>query len=299
MRSLPFSRRLQLVKLLRTRGLRDVERMREDELREALDRLAALSPPLEPPAMSDSPSSSQLMRATSSRAAAPPPELDESFDDPHALPRFREPKLHLPDEARTFLRAIAVKPGLVFFSWDIAKEQREALTGTVELWIYAADFLGVAPDLATVLALDPVERLPVELSATGWYTPAAHDRAAVAAALVAVGGVHPLRLVESNLAQTPPSRPAPPGPLWTATLPPSVSRRLLGKGVLVRALEGGPLPQGAELVREGETRGAGELASGDVPASASKMRARALQKWLQAAASAGQQTSMGGSGGVK
>ena len=47
MRSLPFPRRLQLVKLLRAHGLRDVERMREDELKDALSRLSLLLPDLQ------------------------------------------------------------------------------------------------------------------------------------------------------------------------------------------------------------------------------------------------------------
>ena len=61
MRSLPFPRRLQLVKLLRAHGLRDVERLREDELKEALARLSILMPDItsEAPFVQPAPSSAQ------------------------------------------------------------------------------------------------------------------------------------------------------------------------------------------------------------------------------------------------
>lgn len=274
MRGLPLGKRLQLVKLLRARGLRDLERLREDELRDALAELARLSPSGTPEStfMTEHPSSSELLRAHAAFPATPQPDFDADFDDPHALPRFREPKLHLPDEQRTFLRAIAVKPGLLFFTWDVARATRESLKAGVELWIFAYDFLGAPPARADVLRLDPVERLPIELSAGGWYLPTTRERSAIGAALVETTSP-PRRIVESNLALCPPSRPAPPGPLWMATLPPSVDRRRLGQGVLLQALEGGPLPEGALLRREGEAE-PGEWAEGDLPASAARMRAQ-------------------------
>ena len=47
MRSLPIARRLQLVKLLRAHGVKDVERLREDELKDALARLSIQLPDLD------------------------------------------------------------------------------------------------------------------------------------------------------------------------------------------------------------------------------------------------------------
>lgn len=271
MRALPFSRRLQLVKLLRARGLRDLERLREDELRAALQHLAAFSPP-EKPAMHEPPSSAELMRAHAAFPATPEPPLDDAFDDPHALPRFREPRLHLPDEQRTFLRVIAVKPGLLYFTWDVAADVRRDLRAAVELHVFAYDFLGAPPARETVLALEPVERVPVELSARGWYAPTTRERSAIAAALVEATSP-PRRIAQSNLALCPPSRPAPPGPLWMATLPPGVDRRKLGKGALLAALEGGALPDGALVVRKGDAQ-PGQFAEGDLPASATRARSQ-------------------------
>jgi hypothetical protein len=214
------------VKLLRANGLRDVERMREEELRDALGRLHLVVP--DP---GSTPKSHPSSGAFLARPAEPPPIVDDS-DDPHALPRFREPKLKLPDEERTFLRAIAVKPRLVFCTWDVNKATREGLEGPVELWLFWRDFLGDAPAADDVARQEPSARVAIELAAGGWYVTVPGDRLAIAAALVVASSGR--RIVTSNVSLAPPARPAPPGPLWMATLPPSLDRRKLSERKLMK-----------------------------------------------------------------
>src|SRR6185437_16100545 len=85
------------------------------------------------------------------------------------------------------------------------------------------------------------------------------------------------RIVASNVTLTPPARPAPPGPLWMATLPPSLDRRKL----LQRALMKGEV---AELKRIGETDARSlelDLLEEDLPSSMASVRL----PWLQAPSS--------------
>lgn len=239
MRSLPFPRRLQLVKLLRAHGLRDVERLREDELKEALTRLSILLPehgPAFAPTTSESPPTSAMGGARSS----PAPDPDD--EDPHALPRFREPKVFLPDHDRTFFRVVAVKPRQLFFTWDLHKDLPRDRPTWIQ--IFVRDFLGDVPDAAAVAAQHPSYTVDVDARAPGWYVSIPGERAAVVAALVVDG----VKVAVSNLAVTPPARPAPPGPLWEATLLTGTSRRALRKGGLLKD----KLPKGASLVVKGE-----------------------------------------------
>jgi hypothetical protein len=275
-------RRIQLVKLLRQNGLRDVERMREDELKEALKKLRVVVPD---PATSTGqhPSSGAFI----ARPAELPPPIDDE-DDAWALPRFREPRLLLPDEERTFLRAIAVKPRLLFVTWDVRRDQRHDLEGPVELHLFWRDFLGDAPSSDDLLAQPPALRLAVELSSNGWYVNVPGERLAVAAALVVATSGR--RIAQSNTTLTPPARPAPPGPWWVATLPPSLDRRRLRN----RALFKGELLE-ADLRRIGESdaRGLDLLEDESPPASGSKARL----PWMHVPAPSSATSSGGWSGG--
>jgi hypothetical protein len=248
-------RRIQLVKLLRANGLRGVERMREDDLKDALQKLRLVVPA--PGADHPSPSSHAFL----ARAAEPPPPFGDG-DDPHALPRFREPKLLLPEGERTFLRLIAVKPRLLFCTWDVAHAQR---TGAARLELCWRDFLGERPSTDDLLKQQPAARVEVDVAAGGWYLTVPGERLAVAAALFVDG----VRVAVSNVTLAPPARPAPPGPLWLATLPPSFDRRSLRHGRLLR----GEVPEVA-LQRAGETdaRSVEIDIDADLPASATAMR---------------------------
>ena len=261
-------RRIQLVKLLRANGLRDVERMRDEELKAALGRLRLVVPDPSGSTTRGNPSSGAFL----ARPADPPPIVDDS-DDPHALPRFREPKLFLPESERTFLRAIAVKPRLLFCTWDVNRQEREALGGPVELQLFWRDFLGDAPNPDDVLQQGPSARVDVDVSSAGWYLNVPGERLAVVAALSVVNG---RRIVASNVTITPPARPAPPGPLWMATLPPAMDRRRLGGRALMKGEVG-------DLRRIGETDARSiELDfEEDVPASQTLVRL----PWLAAPSS--------------
>lgn len=282
--SLTLPRRIQLVKLLRANGLRDVERMREDELKEALLRLRLVIPdPLKASATSGTSSGALL-----ARPADPPPVLDDS-DDPYASPRFREPKLFLPDNERTFLRAIAVKPRLLFCTWDMQRDARAALDGPVQLHLFWRDFLGDPPTAQELLRQEPAARVDVELSSPGWYMNVPGERLGLAAALVVVGAAGVRRLAESNLCLTPPARPAPPGPFWLATLPPSLDRRRLAERKVFGA-------DGTDLKRVGETDARGiDVDVEDLPSSSE--RARAPWSSLLSSEEAPSSTSSGRSGG--
>lgn len=239
MRSLPFPRRLQLVKLLRAHGLRDVERLREDELKDALARLNILFP--DDARSAFAPTTGTLPSSTMGGGRASPAPISDD-DDPHALPRFREPRVFLPDHERTFLRVVAVKPRHFFFTWELHKDLRRDRPAWLQ--IFVADFLGDAPDAASLAGQSPSFVVDVDANAPGWYVTIPVDRAAVAAALVVDG----IRVATSNMAIAPPSRPAPPGPLWEATLSTSTSRRALRHAGLLKD----KLPFGASLVVKGE-----------------------------------------------
>lgn len=261
-------RRIQLLKLLRANGVRGVERMREDDLKEALQRLRLVVPA---PSSADRPSPSS--HAFLARAAEAPPPFDDG-DDAHALPRFREPKLLIPEAERTFLRLIAVKPRLLFCTWDVARAERARggavlSSGRIELcW---RDFLGAPPSATDLLGQLPALSVDVDVDASGWYLTVPGERLAIAAALYLDG----TRVAASNVTLTPPARPAPPGPLWLATLPPSLDRRALRHGRLLR----GEVPE-AVLTRMGESDARGVEVDDELPASATAMRL----PWLQSPA---------------
>lgn len=271
MRSLPFPRRLQLVKLLRAHGLRDVERLREDELKEALARLSILLPDQQgafAPAPTTSPPSSAMGGARSQ----PAPDTDD--DDPHALPRFREPRVFLPDHERTFFRVIAVKPRQLFFTWDLHKDIARDRPTWIQIMV--ADFLGDPPSRDALAAQHPSYTVDVDARAPGWYVSIPGERSAVVAALVVDG----VRVAVSNLALTPPARPAPPGPLWEATLLTGTSRRALRKGGLLKD----KLPKGVTVVVKGEAGRVEDVGDVDVEGGA---EANGSGLWMRARPAAG------------
>lgn len=265
MRSLPFPRRLQLVKLLRAHGLRDVERLREDELKDALSRLNILFPET---GSAFAPATGPIPSSTMGGARAQPAPIADDSDDPHCLPRFREPRMFLPDNERTFFRVVAVKPRQLFFTWDLHKDLPRDRPAWIQ--IFVRDVLGEAPDVADVARQHPSFVVDVDVNAPGWYVDVPGDRLAVAATLVVDG----IRVATSNLALTPPSRPAPPGPFWEATLQTSTSRKSLRKGGLLK----GKLPTGASLVVKGEAARVEDVAEEEfdevVAGSGAWMRAR-------------------------
>jgi hypothetical protein len=243
--------------------------MREDELKEALARLRVSLPESRLARHEDSLPSSAFI----TRPAEPAPPFVDDSDDPYALPRFREPKIFLPEGERTFLRAICVKPRLLFVTWDVATSARESLEGSVELHVFWRDFLGDAPPSRDVQKQEPAFRAPVDLSSTGWYVSVPGERLAISAALVVVPSGR--RLVESNVTLAPPGRAAPPGPHWVATLPPSLDRRRLSERKLMKGEAG-------DLRRIGETDARGldvEFEDEPLPASATAMRL----PWMQGA----------------
>jgi hypothetical protein len=256
MRSLPFPRRLQLVKLLRAHGLRDVERLREDELKEALARLSILMPDLtgETPFVQPAPSS-QLHGA-----AADAPAMGDDDEDRYMVARFREPRVFLPNTERTFLRAIAVKPRVVFATWDTRWDLPE---GPARLEVYARDFLGDAPSADQILQTAPRFAVGVDRTAPGWYIDVPAERLAIVLRLVisAHDGDHVV-VATSNVTLTPPARPAPPGPLWMATLSPGVDRRALRGAGLLKPF----LPDGASVEARGEALPESVLTAGGLVA---------------------------------
>ncbi len=269
-------RRIQLLKLLRANGVRGVERMREDDLKDALQKLRLVVPA---PAPTERPAPSS--HAFLARAADPPPPFDDG-DDPHALPRFREPKLLLPEAERTFLRLIAVKPRLLYCTWDVARALRDR-GGRARLELCWRDVLGEPPRADDLLGQEPALRIDVELAAGGWYLTVPGERLAIAGALVLDGA----RVATSNVTFAPPARPAPPGPLWFATLPPGLDRRAMRQGRLLR----GEVP-GAALERRGESDARGIEVDDELPASAVAMRL----PWLAVSSSSSSSAALAGPG---
>lgn len=242
MRSLPFPRRLQLVKLLRAHGLRDVERLREDELKEALARLSILMPDLAgegAPFVQAAPSSQMHGAAGDAPAVG-----DDDDEDRYMLPRFREPRPFLPNGERTFLRAIAVKPRVVFATWDTRWDLPE---GPARIEVFSAEVLGDTPAADAILRRQPLFSVGVDRTAPGWYIDVSADRAAIVLRLVIDAGGDAVVVATSNVTLTPPARPAPPGPLWLATLQPGVDRRTLRGAGLLKPY----LPDGASVEERG------------------------------------------------
>jgi len=262
----PFSlpRRTRLARLLHAKGFRDAERMREDEVQAALARLDALSSIATRAHADRLPSSTEKMGAGKNA----PPVVDDRalYDDPDALPRFREPKIFLPEGDRTFLRLVAVDGERLFATWDLDAKTRARTERGCQLELHVLD-----DDR-------PPTRHDVDARTGGWYLQSPGERLAVLVRLVDENGE---LVVESNPAVIPATRPATPGPLVFATLPPFVDRRTLAHGPL---LDGRDLPKGIERTAGGEAFARpvavlsddGHESDVDSPSSAERARARAL-----------------------
>lgn len=282
-RSLPVSRRLQLVKLLRAHGVADVERLREDELKDALARLSILLPDLADDAPfaplptssssssnpsssspssnpSSNPSSSALLEAPAPITTADLDALLADVDDPHALPRFHEPKVHLPEGMHTFARAIAVKPGEMFVTWQL---HNDVVAGSTRLHVHAVELVGAAPAAAAILGTPARFVVDVDRSAPGWYVHLPHERFAIVVRVVASNGSDDIVLATSNVTLTPPARPATAGPLWRASMGPGVDRRRLRGGALLGVLGGEATIAGVDVVVAGTVAAGGIVTDAD------------------------------------
>ncbi len=281
----PLSERIRLIRILRTHGLRAVERLRADELKVALDKLGLTLPeegtpaygvaPLEPLPSSESSSSS-----APSSAAPSSPSLQQRGDEvapdaeeitaEHAIDpmdaRFREPAAFVPAGERTFLRLVAVDWQHLFATWDTDAHARARLGGDDALLrVRVADSSLDEPG-------DVLFHEHVKISARGWYLRAPEQRLRVVAALTTPSGEV---LCVSNATIVPPNHPAPPGPLRFASVPVGVDRSRLRGGLLLRALidDETDLPEGvvvAESGRQVRARAASE--QGDSAPSSGKRR---------------------------
>lgn len=239
----PLSERIRLIRILRTHGLRAVERMRADELKVALEKLGLTLPVYdeEPPAAEapKGPSSSELVQ----RGAELPEVVEEVPVDPMDQ-RFREPQNFIPSGERTFLRLIAVDWQQLFATWDLDQHARARLGGDdARLKIRVAD--ASSDEHGDFLLSEHVR-----VSSHGWYLRAPEQRLRVVAALTSPDGQV---IAVSNAVIVPPNHPAPPGPLRFATVPVSIDRRRLRGGLLLRALidDEADLPEGVIVAESG------------------------------------------------
>jgi|GEM_PF-1845614 len=222
-------RRIRLIKHLRTHGLTGLERMREDELVRAMRDLKLFVPeeplplPVTPTPTSNSLPSSHSLAQTQLAPSAKPgpaseaPNVTDLFDDPHALPRFREPRITLPEGQRSFLRLIPVDGRTLFITWDLSETDRQRLHGQVRLHLRHLDEGGHD------------QWHDIDLHPGGWYLSTFDDGARMQVDLLTGDDV----LLTSNEAVVPPVKPAAPGPVVYATLSPHRSRKdLAAQGIL-------------------------------------------------------------------
>jgi hypothetical protein len=257
--------RIRLIKLLRAHGLRAVERLREDELKDALKKLGLAVPPEEPqssqPPPREGPWSATVARGMEDLGEEPPPPAPGDGRDV----RYDEPPLDLPDGRRTFVRLVAVSPERLFATWELDENDSRA-PGADHLEIVAADDKDGPALMST----------RVDRASHSWYTAAPDERIALAARLRIGGRV----VARSNTTWVPPSRPAPPGPLVFATVPVSVDRRDLRGGKLTSARLGDALPAGVSLDDTGEHTSAGaHTQPADAPASGDLAPTGAPSSW--------------------
>lgn len=250
----PLSERIRLIRILRTHGLRAVERLRADELKVALDKLGlTLQGDEQPPFGEDRtpPSSGELVKRG---AEVPPLPAVEAPVDPMDR-RFKEPDNFLPEGERTFLRLVAVDWQQLYATWDLDADAWARL-GNDEAQIK----IRVA-DASSDEHGDFLSSHHVKPGARGWYVPAPEQRLRVVAALTTSRSEV---LAVSNAVIVPPNHPSPPGPLRFATVPVGIDRRRLRGGQLLNALidDLTDLPEGvvvSESGREVRSRLPGEI----------------------------------------
>ena len=242
---LKLPRRVRLVKLLRAHGLRHAERLREDELKDALDRINTVvederervSPRLDVlPSSASLPSSAAPVRERATPVVVERPAPPAGYV---GVPRFYEAEPTLPTGARTFLRLIAVDPETLFFTWDFSDDDRARIGDQVRLLVHRLDDEH-APAMHTVT-----------VSSGRWTVPAPADRVEVMGEIVDDAG---RTVARSNPAIVPAGSVAPAGPLLFATLSPDVDRRGLVGGALLASNSDAGLPAGAAVEREGVAR---------------------------------------------
>lgn len=260
-----LSERIRLIRILRTHGLRAVERLRADELRAALEKLgltlnadeerpAANAAAPAPASATSSVSSSEMAHAREESTREPPSEDAPTEEAPMdtMVPRFREPDAFLPVGERTFVRLIAVDWNHLYATWDVDASTRSRLGGDdARLFVRVADASSNEP--GAVLFDESIR-----VSAKGWYLRAPEPRLRVVAALCTPGGEV---LAVSNACVVPPNHPAPPGPLRFATVPISVDRRRLRGGQLFCAL----IDEATELPEDVVVEEAGRVVRARVP----------------------------------
>jgi hypothetical protein len=250
--------RIRLVKLLRAHGLRDVERLRQDELKEALHRLGLSAdpkpvPPAELPPREGPWSATQARRAEQVPVdVGPPPQAESDGRDV----RYDEPDVRVPHGRRTFVRLIAVEPGRLFATWDLSPDDRGA-PGDARLEIRSVD-----GDAA-------LRSIVVDRDAHRWYLDSPAEREGLYARL----WIGDREVARGNACWPPPSQPAPPGRLVLATVPVDVDRRALRGGkLLASAALGQALPAGVTVDATGQIASA-VAAPGDGPSSADNVAA--------------------------
>lgn len=247
-RSLPtlphlLPRRVRLVKLLRAHGLRDAERLREDELLGALSRLKIVLPSTAPIAFAaplpTSSGHSPNAAPSASAAADTEADLESLYDDPHALERFLEPKIFIPAGERTFLRLIAVDPFTLFATWDLDEHARSLVEGRVFI------------DLVRLDDDENTQRVFIDLLPGGWYIGAPRSGCTVVARLGCESAQGDKVIVESNAAIVLPNQPQEGGEVIFATIPPKTNRAALAGGKLLE--EKAALPDGVTIEATGES----------------------------------------------
>jgi hypothetical protein len=211
MATLSIPARIRLLRLLRDHGLRRAERLREDEMQEALKELPALlelwqsrlergEAHLKSETPMQAPSSSTLHRRPV-RGPSPASALA------HARATIVDPSeeidasLLLPEGERTFLRLIAVDTQTLFATWDLSSQNRRDIQEPVRLHLFVNR--GTTPWLIE----------DIQLKSHNWYVGAPDERQTVTAQLV---DAQDHIIATSNETIVPPSKTAQPGPLLFA-----------------------------------------------------------------------------------
>ena len=218
--AVPTPIRIKLLRLLKSHGLRRAERLREDEMRHALQELPDLvkrwqdhieqtvhGGTMKP---ENTPSSSAHWNRGYQRRPAPLAGSASVTPSNHKLEPEPDAALLLPQGERTFLRFIAVDEETLFCTWDLSSDGRQQAKNGVRIRILNEETQAVLFDEQ------------VHSDAHRWYFRLHDDYhgPTLRALLVSSEGTP---IATSNPVIVPRSRPAPPGPLLFATVPPEVS----------------------------------------------------------------------------